>query len=359
VARRSLVSQTLHYFARPHEAILRRPHAGPAAWKGAELAKRTDWKTALSADEVAELDAALACAKRTGKPTGALGRRDFPLPTLARRIAAWREEIQNGRGFQVVTGVPVERWGRADSERFFWCFGLHLGEPGAQNPNGDLLGQVTDTGAEAGDPNERLYKTSARIDYHCDAADVVGLLCLAKARKGGQSRIVSSVSIYDELLARRPDLVDRLYEPFLLDTRGEGGLRYFPIAPCRYFGGKLRTFYHADYFRSAQGYDEVPRFSERDRALLDLYDEIAADPALYLDMDLEPGFIQLVSNHTVLHARTDYEDWPEPEKKRHLLRLWISLPAKRDARTRIATARSKASLVAAMLASRVQQRRRR
>ena len=144
----------------------------------------------------------------------------------------------------------------------------------------------------------------------------------------GASRIVSSVSVYNELLRRRPDLVERLYEPFLLDTRdesGEGRRPVIPVPPCRFAGGRLRTFYHSDYFRSAVRHPEVPPFDERERALLDLYEEIAASPELYLDMQFEVGDVQLLSNHTVLHARTAYVDHAEPERKRHLLRLWLSL----------------------------------
>jgi hypothetical protein len=203
-----------------------------------------------------------------------------------------------------------------------------MGRPGAQNPQGDLLGHVTDTGDDASDPFVRLYRTSANIAYHCDAADVVGLLCLRRARSGGASRIVSSVAVYNELLARRPDLVPRLYEPFQLDVRNEdrsGALRHLPVPPCRFAHGRLRTFYHSDYFRSALRHDDVPPFTREERELLDLYEEIASSPAFYLDMDLEPGDIQWLSNHTILHARTAYVDHPEPERKRHLLRLWLSL----------------------------------
>lgn len=187
---------------------------------------------------------------------------------------------------------------------------------------------MADTGDDASDPFVRLYRTSSDIAYHCDAADVVGLLCLRAARSGGASRIVSSLSIYNELLARRPDLAARLYEPFLLDVRNEdrsGALRYLPIPPCRYAEGRLRTFYHSDYFRSVVRHDDVAPFSAEDQTLLDLYEEIGSSPDLYLDMELAPGDIQWLSNHAVLHARTAYDDHPEPERRRHLLRLWLSL----------------------------------
>jgi hypothetical protein len=203
-----------------------------------------------------------------------------------------------------------------------------MGRPGAQNPQGDLLGHVRDTGENADDPFVRLYRTASDIADHCDAADVVGLLCLRAAKTGGASRIASSVSVYDELVRCRPDLAARLYEPFLLDVRNEdrsGALRHLPIPPCRYASGRLQTFYHSDYFRSVVRHDDVPAFSDDERTLLDLYEEIARDPALYLDMDLEPGDVQWLSNHTILHARTAYTDHDAPEHKRHLLRLWLSI----------------------------------
>jgi hypothetical protein len=153
-------------------------------------------------------------------------------------------------------------------------------------------------------------------------------LCLRSARRGGASRIASSVAVYDELVRRRPDLAARLYAPFLLDIRNEdasGALRYLPIPPCRFADGRLRTFFHSDYFRSVVRHADVPAFTAAERELLDLYEAIASDPDFYLDMEFAPGDIQWLSNHTILHARTAYEDHPEPERRRHLLRLWLSI----------------------------------
>jgi hypothetical protein len=220
----------------------------------------------------------------------------------------------------------VERWGDELSSLAYWGLGLHIGRPGAQNPQNELLGHVVDTGEDAANPFVRRYRTAGDIRYHCDLADAVGLLCLRTASSGGGSRIVSSVSVYNELLGRRPDLVERLFEPFLLDTRdegNEGGMKWVPVQPCCHAAGRLRTFYHSDYFRSVERHPEAPRFTARERELLDLYEEIANSPGLYLDMQFQPGDIQLLSNHTILHARTAYRD--DPERRRHLLRLWLSL----------------------------------
>lgn len=322
----SFGAQALRYFQRPHDAMAHRALAVPAAWRGADVAQRTDWIVRLAGAEVEELERAAAAAERRGFGLQDVRREDFPLPTLAPAIEGWAHELGRGRGFLLVRGLPVERWGAERSALVYWGIGQHLGEPGAQNPQGELLGHVVDTGEDAANPFVRRYRTAGDIAFHCDLADAVGLLCLQPARRGGASRIVSSVSVYNELLRRRPDLAARLYEPFCLDTRdeqGEGRLPYVPIIPCRFAGGVLRTFYHSDYFRSAVRHPEVPPFSEAEKSLLDLYEEIADSPDLYLDMHFEAGDIQLISNHFVLHARTAYED--APARKRHLLRLWLSL----------------------------------
>jgi hypothetical protein len=348
---KTLTAQTIHYFARPQECILREPLEVSAAWRGVELQDPSGWREELSLEDIAEIDHAIAVARKTGRPLGALTKNDFPLPTLASRIDRWRREVGDGRGFQVIRGVPVWRWPQSDSELFFWCLGQHLGIPGAQNPQADLLGHVRDTG-ESPD-RVRHYRTRVNINFHCDAADVVGLLCLRQARDGGRSRIVSSVSVYNELLRRRPELVDRLYEPFMMDTKGEGGVQYLPVRPCRFDAGRLRTFYHTDYFRSAVGFGGQSLLSDDDRTLLDLYNEIADSPDMHLDMDLEPGDVQLLSNHTVLHARTDYDDYHEPQRKRHLLRLWISLPSNAPLATRLRTQRSRLEMVTAAVGFKV------
>lgn len=338
---KSLRQQTLHYFARPQAALRLEPLKGPSAWRGEDLRQRSDWIDPLGPAAVEELKQALHTAEASGKPLGSLTRDDFPLPGLAPRIAAWREEVRRGRGFVLVRGLPVSEWSEAQSEMAYWCLGQHLGIPGAQNPQGDLLGHVRDqrTGEDV-----RLYRTNQAIKVHCDAADVVGLLCLKAARSGGLSRLASSVTVYNELLRTKPQLVPRLYQPLYFDTKGEAGIRAFPVAPCTYAEGELRTFWQSDYYRSAPLLPEVPDLTDEERELLDSYDAIADSPEIHLDMALEPGDMQLVSNHSILHARTAFEDHPEPDQRRHLLRLWISLPEPRSLQLRYLVARSWMSL---------------
>lgn len=321
---RGFLEQLLCYFARPHVGVPTTRVGGPAAWMGADLADARLWREELTPAEVDELRAAVAAAVATGRPARALVAEDFPLPTLRDAVARWRATLDAGRGFLVVRGVPVDRWSAAETEVAFWGLGLHLGVPGGQNEEGDLLGHVTDLSAERGHADERLYRTNRAIRFHCDAADVVGLLCLGGSARGGASRLVSSVTVFDHLRATRPELAARLFEPMLLDARrpAGAGLQYTPVPPCAFDGTRLRTFMHQDYYRSVERHPGAT-LDDLARATLDAWEAYAERPDVHLDMQLARGDLQLVSNHSVVHARTAYED--DPAAPRHLLRLWLSL----------------------------------
>lgn len=317
--------QLLHYFDRPHVAPPAAPVGGPAAWRGEDLAgSDVRWRERLDAVQVAELQRAVEIARASGRPTGELTAADFPLPSLQVSLERWRRELRDGRGFVLISGFPVDAWSEADAEVAFWCLGLHLGVPGAQNEEGDLLGHVKDLSATARHADERLYRTNKSIRFHCDAADVVGLLCLGTSREGGASRLVSSVTVANHLLATRPDLAARMFEPMLLDARRPpgAGTQYTPVQPSCFDGTRLRTFMHLDYYTSVERHPGV-ELDTRARDLLAAWEDYAERPGVHLDMQLAPGDLQLVSNHGVVHARTKYDD--DPETPRHLLRLWLSL----------------------------------
>ena len=308
-------------------ADFRMPVEVPAAWLGRDVSRRRDWIHRLTPPEIAEIDAALARARATGRPMAELSRADFPLPKLEPVIAGWMHALDRGRGFVLVRGLPVQRYGEADAALAYWGLGLHMGSPVSQNAAGDLLGNVRDTGADPKNPAVRLYKTRVDLGFHCDGSDIVGLLCLKPAKSGGVSRIVSSTSVYNEILRRRPELAPLLFEPFYWDRNEEqkpGEAPWFALPIAFAQNGRLRIFYIGWYIRGAQRHADVPRLSPQQRELLDLIDGIAATPEFHLDMDFEAGDIQLLKNSVILHARTEYEDFPEPERKRHLLRLWLT-----------------------------------
>ena len=308
--------------------IPERPVESPAAWYGSDMLRQTDWIRPFTEAEVAELDNAVHEVMGLGKPREELTRADFELPLLHQQTRRWLAELAQGRGFMLLRGLPVQEWGREFSELAYLGLGLHMDALASQNAAGDLLGHVRDTGADPNDPNVRLYRTNAEQGFHTDGADVIGLLCLQSAQSGGESRIVSSVTVFNEVMKARPDLVPLLFEPWHFDRQGEqaeGEPPTFAIPLCYWDGHTLRTFFIGWYIRDAQQHPDVPRLSAEQHALLELI-ESAADRCA-MDMEFQPGDIQLLKNSSILHGRAAFTDWPEPQRKRHLLRLWVNADA--------------------------------
>jgi hypothetical protein len=301
----------------------------PSAWRGADIAQRDDWIEALDDDELDELAAASDPWMRADADLATLQRDSFPLPQLAGRLARMLDELLDGRGFVLWRGLPVQRWGRRRCAIVFYGLGAHLGTARSQNAQGHVLGHVRDLGLSSTDPNVRIYQTHDRQTFHTDSADIVGLLCLHSARSGGLSALVSSTTLYNELNSRRPDLAAELFAPLATDRRGEvppGAKPYFEIPVFSWYAGRLSAIYQRQYIDSAQRFADAPRLSARQREALDLLDQLANDPALHFTMALQPGDMQFVHNHVLLHDRTAFEDWPEPDRRRHLLRLWLAPP---------------------------------
>ena len=301
---------------------------GAAAWYGPDLAQRTDWLMPLTAAEVVEIEAAVAPLASSDIDIAAITARSFPLPALGPKLKARvRDEVLSGRGFVLLRGLPVERWTIREAATAFFGLGAHLGSARSQNGKGHVLGHVQDVGLDPKDPNVRIYQTNARQTFHTDSSDIVGLLCLKTARSGGLSALVSSTTIFNEMRCRRPDLLELLFEPIATDRRGEvpaGAKPYFEIPVFSWHKGFLSAIYQRQYINSAQRFADVPRLTPRHIEALDLFDSLADDPQLHLFMEFIPGDVQLVHNHTLLHDRTDFVDWPEPERRRHLLRLWLA-----------------------------------
>ncbi|HUL68406.1 MAG TPA: TauD/TfdA family dioxygenase [Burkholderiaceae bacterium] len=315
------------------------PHGLPAriedasAWYGPEMAARTDWIETLSQAELGELAAASEPWMDERADLASISPERFVLRTLARRIAITLKELLEGRGFVLWRGLPVERWGRRRSAIAFYGLGTHLGNPISQNAQGHVLGHVRDMGLSSNDPNVRIYQTRERQTFHTDSADLVGLLCLQTARSGGASALVSSSTLYNEMRARRPDLAACLFEPLATDRRGEvppGARPYFEIPVFNWHAAHLSAIYQRQYIDSAQRFPDAPRLSARQIEALDLLDALTDDPALNFTMELQPGDMQFVHNHALLHDRTAFVDWPEPARRRHLLRLWLSPAAARE-----------------------------
>ncbi len=309
------------------------PIGGPAAWTGPALDAQRDWIHHFSAIELDEIDAAIHLHVAAGRAMGDISPATFHLPTLAKTLADLLHQVLNGRGFVMLRGFPAARYGDAESAIAYLGIGAHLGSFRSQNAKGHLLGHVYDLGLDIGKPTTRYYQTNRELEYHTDSCDIVALLCLKTSKSGGESRLVSSVTLHDEILRRRPDLWKLLFNAFPTDRRGEvppGMLPWFELPVFNWHAGELSTIFSGQYIRSAQeNFPQARRLSKPEHEALDYLDALSNDPELNLTMEFRPGDMQFVHNHQILHSRTDFEDWPELEKRRHLLRLWL---APREAR---------------------------
>lgn len=303
-------------------------HAGEAAWYGADLAESRDWALVFDEAQIAELEA--AAEGSIGRDTATLTEADLPLPTLDAVLRGIRRDVVDGRGFALLRGLPVDRWSKDITARAYWAIGLRIGRAVVQNRHGHVLGHVRDIGGDVNSPTQRGYQSAANLPFHTDiGAEVVGLFCLKPAMRGGLSSVVSAATIWNEIVERRPDLAEVLLQPFFRDRRGDQAAGQAPCYAMPVFmtaGGRMAVSYVRRFIESAQLHEGVPPLTAAQVEAMDLLDQLAYDPRIKLDMDFRPGDIQLVNNLVSLHTRTEYEDWPDEERKRHLFRLWLSVP---------------------------------
>jgi hypothetical protein len=303
---------------------------GPSAWIGSDMRNReAEWSYRLSPADIAEIEAAVSHVRARGLDVAEIHREDFPLPRLGPALERICGEVIDGRGFALVRGLPVEGRSIADNATAYWGIGSYFGSARSQNAKGHLLGHVYDLGQglSATNPHLRSYATAERQNFHIDRCDVVALLCLRRAKSGGLSTIVSSMAVHNAMAERRPDLLERLYRPFPVDRRGEvpeGKAPFYEAPVFNAHGGHVSVLYSRLHIGSAQRFPEARRLTAEDIEALDMLTQLADDPELRLNMNFMPGDIQFLHNHTILHARSGYEDWPEAERKRHLLRLWLA-----------------------------------
>ena len=310
--------------------IVREKITTPDAWLGPEMQGKDSWVWQLTSEDIAEIDAALDHAKSQNLSIPFV-REMFPLPSVSTRLGELTAEVTKGEGVVLVRGLPIEQYSKADCELLYWGIGVHIGNPVSQNGRGHVLGHVTDEGKDLSDPNARGYQTRNRLDFHCDQlpVDMIGLFCLRTAKSGGASYLVSAPTVHNTVREERPDLLDVLYDMLHVDWRGDhpdGGQPWYDMPMFSAIDGKIASrFCNRSFLESVSRYGEELSLTDKHREALDLVQEIANRPELRLSMDFQKGDMQFINNHTVMHARGEYEDFDEPDRKRHLLRMWIGL----------------------------------
>lgn len=307
------------------------PVQGACVWRGSDMATRSDdWTYRLSENDVRELDAAIDIVLENDLSILDIRQDNFPLPGFGKVLSKIKDDLLNGVGFAVLRGLPVDRYDVKRSAVAYFGIGAHLGEAVSQNAKGHALGHVRDLGFGESlwtVPTARGYQTAEKLIFHTDAPDLVGLLCLKTAKSGGQSRIASTGMAFNLILERRPDLARILTEITYRDRRGEipeGREPWYRLPVFNFHDGRLLTNYVRSVIQKAQRFPEVPRLTDQQIEAFDFLDSTVSDPDVYLELEFEPGDIQFLCNHYIVHSRTAYEDYPEPERKRHLLRLWLA-----------------------------------
>ncbi|KZF24353.1 Clavaminate synthase-like protein [Xylona heveae TC161] len=327
----------LYDLLRPYEQFPKHI-TGPTVWKAEDYKDQPGrWTHRFTPEQIEELSDAADAFLANGLPLTGISKETFPLPHLSAFLESVRSELVDGRGFILFKGFPTWAWGNHKSAVAYMGLGTYLGYFVSQNGRGHVLGHVKDLGE---DPTQidkvRIYRTNARQFFHADDADLVGLLCIARALEGGESDIVSSHHVFNVLQAERPDVVRTLTEPiWYFDRKGETSRGQDDYIRTSVFylekgeNGRVYTKWDPYYVRSLTRFSDagiIPPLSAAQQEALQVLEQTCLRLALH--MILEVGDIQFVSNSQVLHARTEYKDHPPTSSfpRRHLMRLWLATP---------------------------------
>jgi alpha-ketoglutarate-dependent taurine dioxygenase len=301
------------------------------AWKAASFNSSAEYSLALTDDERAELVAAVRALPDAARPEHA-GAAQFSMSRLSPRLQAASEDVRNGRGFVVLRGLPVDELSKDEFVSAVWGIGQHFGQALSQNTSGDLIGHVVDATAE--DATPRMYRSNLELRPHNDITAMISLACWHKSQTGGASVIVSAVTVHDELCKHHPEVMPALYRGFHYHQVGEEAPGEPPVTRERVplfavRSGRLSSRYLRSNLVAGHRALEKP-LSEDEIAALNTFDAVATAPENRLAFFLERGDMIVVNNYTVMHARTSFKNFPEPERRRHLVRLWLDKPGFRE-----------------------------
>lgn len=304
----------------------------PAAWTAESLFKNTRaWVYQLTDEDITELNQALAYVEANGLVVPKLGKEDFPIPVLMEKLKRYKQELDLGMGLFQLKGFPVERYSKDQASAIFWGLGMHFGKPWAQNNRGHLLGDVINEGKTIDDPSARGYQTTITLNMHTDGADLVGLLFLKQAPVGGESTVVSALSVYNLLAETNPAVLQHLLDTeFCIDWRNEERPGDLPFHRGKIFsrnGDDVTCFALTVYIQSAQRHAEARRLTEQDLAAIAAFEQACEHPSLLVSFKQQAGDIFFLNNHFHAHGRSSFTDAEDPKDRRHLRRLWLESDA--------------------------------
>jgi Taurine catabolism dioxygenase TauD, TfdA family len=306
------------------------PIEGPSAWVRADV-RPEDWRVELDLTCRDEIRRAVDELRAYPLPAIVLAAQDFAMPACRAAMARARAMLASGVRFAIVDRLPIDEMNAGESTAIYWLLSGMIARPVAQKLDGTLVYDVLDTGQEAlPGSGVRPDKTNTAIRFHNDNAynatppDYIGLLCLRRAMSGGHSRVISFHTTHNQMLARCPEHLGRLYQPFWFDRQREFHAHESPIfaAPVFETGAELKARFSVHQINSGYALKGEP-VDEPGAASLTAMLDIFEDEALSVDFDLEPGQMQFVDNRAMGHSRTAFVDDSDPAQKRHLVRLWL------------------------------------
>ena len=298
-------------------------------WRGDSLPADAG-RIALPADVAAELDALVTALDRDPVPLLLLRPEDYPLDAARRFMREVKQGIDDGPGFAIIDRLPVERWSESGLRAVWWLLAALVARPVAQKWDGTSIYEVTDLGRPPGN-GVRPDVTNAEQNFHTDNSynlvppHYVGLLCVRTAMAGGVSGIVSFAAAHEEMRRRHPDLLPRLYQPFHFDRQrehapGDVMTTWHPMLESE--DGRLVA--RLSRFQIRNGYKLAgAEIDPEGLAAMEAFEAILTAPGMAAQFHFETGQMQILDNRALGHKRTGFTDWPEPERKRLLIRLWL------------------------------------
>jgi hypothetical protein len=277
------------------------PQAGPAVWSGDSLSP-ADWMLPIGAEEAACLETLAAAPDDAGR-----ARREVP-PRLVPVLQAVAERLENGRGFVLLRGLPLDRLGAGGPEAALLALAARLGTALPQDEGGSLLRFFAGPGTpEPGPPR-----------FQADPADAVGLLCLRQAREGGSIALFSAAALHNALLKADRAALATLYEglPQRVGQAAPMTLPVFSMASGAFIG------------RCDHDVIAGEALTEPQRAALAALVAAATAPGMALRIPLHPGDL-LFRNPQLVWKQASRAEEPATEETRHLLRLWLAMPNSR------------------------------
>lgn len=325
------------------------PATGPAVWTGTDLAGRDDWIIPLTPEDLSELDAALAAVRSQGIPVQEITPANFPLPGLGEKLRSLAEEVENGRGFGVVRGVPVGEYSEDDCRILSWGMCSYIGTGIPQSRQGDWINHVMDVSdvTETDRPELkhvvkrgqlRTNHAGGELDFHTDTTDVLALFCLRNAKEGGVSRLVSSAALHNMILADKPDYAKALYDGYYYMSRADDNENQTPRVSSQRVpvftrkGDTVEGYYISQVVQRAMDRGGV-RYNPVEDDAREEIQRAAEKPGVAHEFLLEQGDMLVANNRAVMHARRDYKDYPELDRRRHMFRLWMATTPEMMAKT--------------------------